>query len=292
MPKHARSSEWDRVIGNLNNHPSNIQGAYLSFHFAVIFIAHRTFHRFMKHSVTPMHCGTFSLDMDTLAVGVDPGTEVAAPSISYLVEGPSAVEPLLVDTSFGDVDREAERWPELAPRRPPGHTVASQLEARGYTTDDIRTVVLSHLDWDHCGNLDQFEQATVYVQGAELEGRRAALESMAHEPAWTRADLVELDGETELTRGLVAFPTPGHTVGHQSLAVETAEGTTVVAADAVLTFDNLDDRTGEPVTRGVVYHDEDAWWRSAEAVVERADVILPGHEWAILDGTPPNDAPR
>lgn len=246
----------------------------------------------MTHTVTPMHCGTLSLDMDILAVGVDPGTEVAAPSISYLVEGPSAVEPLLVDTSFGDVIREAERWPERDPRRPAGHTVASQLEARGYATDDIRTVVLSHLDWDHCGNLDQFEQATVYVQRAELEGRRAALDTMNHEPAWARADLVELDGETELAQGLVAFQTPGHTVGHQSLAVETAEGTTVVAADAVLTFENLDNRTGEPVTRGVVFHDEDTWWRSAEAVVERADVILPGHEWAILDVTPPDDAPR
>lgn len=246
----------------------------------------------MSHTVTPMHCGTFSLDMDILALGVDPGTQVPAPSISYLVEGPSAVEPLLVDTSFGDVDREAERWPELAPRRPAGHNVASQLEARGYATDDIQTVVLSHLDWDHSGNLDQFEQAPVYVQRAELEDRRATLDSMNYEPSWTDADLVELDGETELAPGLVPFPTPGHTVGHQSLAVETAEGTTVVAADAVLTFENLDERTGEPITRGVVYYDEEAWWRSAEAVAERADVVLPGHEWAILDVTPPEDVPR
>lgn len=49
--------------------------------------------------------------------------------------------------------------------------------------------------------------------------------------------------------------------------------------------------TVQPVTRGVVYGDEDDWWRSAEAVVKRADVVLPGHEWAILDVTPPDVAP-
>lgn len=240
--------------------------------------------------MTPLHAGTLSLDMDVLAVGVDPGTVVAAPAIAYLVEGPSGVEPLLVDVSFGDGDRVAERWGEYEPRQPPGGGLEAQLAARGYATDDVETVVLSHLDWDHCENLAPFAGADVLVQRAELEARRASLDP-DDEPAWTRIDLTPLDGETELAPGLVAFPTPGHTVGHQSLAVETAGGTTVAAADAVICFANLDDRTGEPVTRGVVFHDEDAWFRSAEAVVERADTVLPGHEWAVLDVTPPDDAP-
>lgn len=31
------------------------------------------------------------------------------------------------------------------------------------------------------------------------------------------------------------------------------------------------------------------WWQSAQEVAARADEVLPGHEWAILDTDPPDD---
>lgn len=251
----------------------------------------------MEHTVTPMHCGTLVIDKgEIMTVGVDAGTDVAIPSISFLIEGESDVEPMIVDTSFGDIDLMAHWHPDFQWRRPHGHTVTERLDARGYAPTDIETVVLSHLDTDHCCNLDQFTHADMYVQRAEAVDRFEDFDPEDvglpedWEPPWADVDLTSLDGESELAPGLVLFPTPGHTIGHQSLEVETADGTTVVAVDAVPLFENLDDQTGEPVVRNMVTGDESDWWTSAEEVVERADILLPGHEWDILDVQTPADA--
>lgn len=245
----------------------------------------------MEHTVTPLHCGTLLLDKgDVLTRGVDTGVVVATPSISFLVEGPSEIEPVLVDTSFGDVELMAERWPAYPCRRPPGRSITDQLGANGYSPDDIETVVLSHLDWDHCYNLDLFTHADVYVQRTEVEERYADGFPMEWDAPWSAVELTFLDGETELAPGIVAFHTPGHQVGHQSLEVSTADGTTVIAADAIPTFENLEPSDdGAFIPGGINVSDED-WWRSAREIVDRADVILPGHEWGILDVEPPDDA--
>jgi glyoxylase-like metal-dependent hydrolase (beta-lactamase superfamily II) len=42
-----------------------------------------------------------------------------------------------------------------------------------------------------------------------------------------------LDGEIEVAPGLRLIPTPGHTAGHQSLVLDAAEGTVVLAGQAV-----------------------------------------------------------
>ena len=44
-------------------------------------------------------------------------------------------------------------------------------------------------------------------------------------------------GAHDLRDGIRMIPTPGHTAGHQSLLVETAEGPTVLAGQAVYSVD-------------------------------------------------------
>jgi glyoxylase-like metal-dependent hydrolase (beta-lactamase superfamily II) len=253
----------------------------------------------MDHAVTPLHCGTVTLDKSILTTQVDSGVAVAAPSICYLIEGPSAAEPILVDTSFGDVERMAELQPAFDCRRPHGHTVENRLNAHGYEVGDVETVVLTHLHWDHCYNLGRFEAtAEIRVSRAELEYAVAPYpmhaagydaKSLGRVPPWLDVHLDPLEGEVDLAPGVTVFPTPGHTVGHVSLAVETADGTTVVAADAVPTFENLAGTADAPYVRGLAVNDFD-WWHSAREVDERADVVLPGHEWEILDVEAPPDA--
>ncbi len=240
----------------------------------------------MNATVTPRCCGSMTLDKSILVSG-DRGVEIEAPSLVYLIE---AAETLLVDTSFGDVEVMAELHPGFECRRSAGQTPEAVLDSEGYRPGDIDAVVLTHLDWDHCYNLELFEDAEVYVQRRELEyaiapypthAERYEAKSLGREPPWLTVDLTPLDGETRLCRGVTAFPTPGHTVGHQSLAVETDEGTTVVAADAVPTFENLADG----LRRGLAMNDLE-WWQSAREVRERADRVLPGHEWGIVDEGP------
>ena len=241
----------------------------------------------MTPTVTPRCCGSLTLDKSVL-VSSERGVEIEAPSVVYLVE---AEKTLLVDTSFGDLDLMADLHPGFDCRRGDGQTLVAALDAEGYRPGEIDAVVLSHLDWDHCYNLDLFEGAAVYVQRRELEyavapypmhAERYDAKSLGREPPWLSVDLTPLDGETELCPGVTAFPTPGHTPGHQSLAVESDAGTTLVAADAVPTYENFD---GSSFRRGLAMNDFE-WWESAGEVCDRGDRILPGHEWGIVDDGP------
>jgi glyoxylase-like metal-dependent hydrolase (beta-lactamase superfamily II) len=221
-------------------------------------------------------------------VAADAGTTVEAPSVVTLIE---AEETVLVDTSFGDPEAVGRRHPGFAVHREPGQSLRAVLGAEGYGPDDVDSVVLTHLDWDHCHNLRLFDEGTtVYVSERELAYARSPYPIHAdryedgHEQPWRRVELAPFDGETEICAGVTAFPTPGHTPGHASVAVETDGGTTVVAADAVPTLDNVRP-ADEPLSLGLAI-DEVAWYRSALAVRARADRIVPGHDWAVLEDGP------
>jgi len=244
----------------------------------------------MSPRVTPLCCGSIAMDAGVLVAGAS--GRIEAPSTAFLIE---AAETILVDTSFGDPERATERHPGFECHRPPDQRVDRALDAAGYDPADVDTVVFTHLDWDHCHALDRFPSSTEFVvQRAEVayatdpyppHAVRYETGTSKGDPPWTGRDLTPIEGETELCPGVVAFPTPGHTVGHQSIAVETEAGTTVVAADAVPTFRNVDRDVGEPRRLGGAI-DEVAWWESASEVLDRGDAILPGHEWEILDATP------
>jgi N-acyl homoserine lactone hydrolase len=93
-----------------------------------------------------------------------------------------------------------------------------------------------------------------------------------------------LEGESELLPGITVFPTPGHSPGHQSVAVNTEGGVHVIAGDAVFSYDNL-----EPADDNLKFTimgrfmDIVASWRSMEEIVRRADVVLPGHDIRVMD---------
>jgi len=244
----------------------------------------------MTPTVTPCCAGSLTMDASVLVEGRT-GT-IEAPSIVYLID---AEETLLVDTSFGDPGLMGDRHPGYECHRTADQELDTLLANAGYGPADIDGVVLSHLDWDHCYNLDLFDADTdVYVQRRELEyaiapypmhAERYEAKALGREPPWLTVDLTPIEGETELCAGVTAVPTPGHTVGHQSVVVEEGDETTVVAVDAVPTFDNVTDDPSAPLRRGLAMN-EFEWRESALDVLDRADRLLPGHEWGILDAEP------
>ena len=241
-------------------------------------------------TVTPLCCGSMTFDKSVLVAG-HTGVEIEAPSIVYLIE---AEETVLVDTSFGDPDLMEERHPGFGCHRDPDQELDAVLASEGYDPGDVDTVVLSHLDWDHCYNPDRFEEARILASRRELEyaiapypmhANRYEAKSLGRQPPWLAVDVTPIEGETRICEGVTAFPTPGHTVGHQSLAVDTGDGTTVVAVDAIPTYRNLEGTSTAPFVPGLAM-DEFDWWESAHEVAARGDRILPGHEWGILDSGP------
>jgi len=148
-----------------------------------------------------------------------PATETGgAPRIesinAYLVRHANGV--LLFDTGMGS-------HPEVDAHYQP---VRRPLDL---APSEVDIVVNCHLHFDHCGANPRFAGTPIFVQRAELE--------LAHGVDYTLPELVDftgaayevLDGEAEIWPGVWVIATPGHTPGHQSLAVRRSDGTVVLA---------------------------------------------------------------
>jgi glyoxylase-like metal-dependent hydrolase (beta-lactamase superfamily II) len=153
------------------------------------------------------------------------------------------------------------RW-TLRPRFALEESALTQVLARGFVPEDVRHIVLTHLDVDHAGGLQDFPAATVHLHAPEYasgnEGRadpRYDAKLWRHVANWEHYDA---HGETwfglsavrEL-RGLanlLLVPLAGHTRGHAGVAVETRDGWLLHAGDAYLEPVELDGAQAAPWT--------------------------------------------
>jgi N-acyl homoserine lactone hydrolase len=114
-----------------------------------------------------------------------------------------------------------------------------QLAAAGYAPGDITYFALSHYHSDHTGNANAFAAATWIVQRAEREYMFADSPEGIIQPATydalRNATTKLLDNEDFDVFGdgtVVVMATPGHTPGHQVVAVKLANrGTVVLGGD-------------------------------------------------------------
>ena len=114
----------------------------------------------------------------------------------------------LVDTGFGtdDVRQAKQRLGGqfvmgMRPALDASECAVHQIERLGFQREDVRHVVLTHLDLDHAGGLPDFPQATVHVHAKEhaaaleprgfFERRRYRAVHWAHAPRWRLYDAEE-----------------------------------------------------------------------------------------------------
>jgi glyoxylase-like metal-dependent hydrolase (beta-lactamase superfamily II) len=114
-----------------------------------------------------------------------------------------------------------------------------QLAAAGYAPRDITYFALSHFHSDHTGNANEFASATWIVQKAERDYMFAEDPQGIIQPATysglrnarTRV-LNDEDFDVFGDGSVVVMAAPGHTPGHQVVAVKLASrGTVVLAGD-------------------------------------------------------------
>ncbi len=174
---------------------------------------------------------------------------------------------ILVDTGFGLGDvcdpraRLGARFLSTnAPDLRESLTAVRQLEALGYRPEDVRHIVMTHLDLDHAGGIEDFPEARVHVLLAEQEAalhRRTRLDRMRYRPQqWggTRARwhaYVPGEGETwfgfsavraleGLSDEIALVPLVGHTLGHAGVAVHEDAGWLLLAGDAYFWHGEMD----------------------------------------------------
>lgn len=126
-------------------------------------------------------------------------------------------------------------------RMTPEQAIPAQLEALGVDARAIRTVVMTHLHYDHASGVGQFPGATFVVakreweaatrQGA-LHGYRTRQFDYAFDWRTLDYDRVDVDSFASFGRSFDLFgdgsirllSTPGHSPGHQSLVLRLGGG--------------------------------------------------------------------
>lgn len=212
-----------------------------------------------------LNCGTFCPPAKKLINGTGGLLESSFLSCHcLLIETGDGL--VLVDTGLGlaDLEHPAQRigptWTTLMrPQMDPMQSAIRQVEALGFYADDVRHLVMTHLDFDHAGGLPDFPRAEVHIFEDEFqiamnprtpkERFRYKPQHFAHDPAWVRYEVegdrwfgfdavrALSDGETDI----LLIPLTGHTLGHCGVAVRTSEGWLLHAGDAYFCHNEITD---------------------------------------------------
>ncbi len=117
--------------------------------------------------------------------------------------------------------------------------VVDALKKHGLSPEDIDLVIYTHLHNDHAGNCDIFPDAKHIFQKDEWVNLVHPLPTQKVRrdydqgiiPKLENLNTYHIDGDMEIVNGLTVYKTPGHTLGHQILSVETGEGKRVLIGD-------------------------------------------------------------
>ena len=248
----------------------------------------------------PLDLGTSITDQSENTLRTGMGTKLTGAFLAwYLTDG---THKIMVDAGLPSLEIAKKYHPYTSPIIRDDQTMEAALAKLGVKPDDIELMCLTHLHWDHCGNMPLFKNAKFYVSKTELQfavdpcpNLWSAFESHQHTgeiPPYLRVlpqiQTIKME-ETEILPGITMFPTPGHTPGSMAVAVETTDGTYVLSGDAVACYQNIQGNPAKgwkyfPIG---IYTNMIEVWDSLAAIHKKAnykiDHIFPGHDTKILE---------
>lgn len=163
---------------------------------------------------------------------------------------------ILVDSGFGVEDLSNPK--RLGPMTPffrlqqnEAGTALRQIEKMGFKREDIKHIILTHLDMDHAGGITDFPEATIHIFRPEIEAAEHPKGFMEreryrkchfdHSPKWAVYDMLSgndwfglecIKGLKNIPEEIILIPLTGHTRGHCGVAIKLESGWLLHAGDA------------------------------------------------------------
>lgn len=167
------------------------------------------------------------------------------------------------------------------------------LKLMGVDAATVEDVIITHLHWDHVGNVGLFPRARIHVQDREMQyatGRYMQYPAFRH--AYELDHVLEMvravyadrtvfhDGDQELAPGLSVHFIGGHTMGLQSVRVWTRRGWVVLASDASHLYPNMELSRPFPI----VFHVGEMLegHKKLRRLASSADHVIPGHDPDVM----------
>jgi glyoxylase-like metal-dependent hydrolase (beta-lactamase superfamily II) len=194
---------------------------------------------------------------------------------------------ILVDTGFNEVAaKERSRKLTLNP--------VDALARFGVRADEIADVIVTHLHYDHAGNLDRFPNARFHLQDKEMHyatGRCMCFGTLRHPFSVEDVTLMVRhvyservtfhNGEGEVAPGVTLHRVGGHSDGLQVVRVPTERGPVVLASDAAHYYANMHRRS----PFAIVYNIGDMFdaWNIVNRLAGHPDRAIPGHDPLVCE---------
>lgn len=175
------------------------------------------------------------------------------------------------------------------------------LAELGIERATVPYVIVTHLHYDHVGNLEKFPTATFIVQDDEMAFWTGRYANRAHFRSIVEVeDVIHLvrenfagrvrfvDGSEEIVPGITVHRVGGHAAGLQIVRVKTERGSVVLASDATHFYANIE----EDRPFGVVT-DLRQMYSAFDLVRSLADSpehVIPGHDPQVMEKFPPAKA--
>lgn len=174
------------------------------------------------------------------------------------------------------------------------------LRLVGMEADSVQHVIITHLHYDHAGNLARFPKAHFHLQETEMQhacGRHMGDPFNSH--PYECEDVVDMvrlnfagrvsfyDGPVDLAPGIQLIPTGGHTPGMQFVRVHTQRGWVVLASDTSHFYENIE--SGRPFPGLCFVPGVISGFRAVRAAADSPAHIIPGHDPLVMKRYP---APR
>lgn len=167
------------------------------------------------------------------------------------------------------------------------------LAAFDIAPQQVKDVIVTHLHYDHAGNLDLLPNARIHIQERELQYATGchmckplfrgafAVEDVVQVVRAVYADRVSFcQGQTAIAPGIETHLIGGHTNGLQVVRVHTRRGWVVLASDASHYYENMERQAPYPI----VFHVGDmvAGWDSIARLADSPGHVVPGHDPQVL----------
>jgi len=246
-------------------------------------------------------------DLSFAVKGCPVGTTIEGPCYSYLIEGPN-IPPMLVDTGVTENNLAILERVSMWCTQTEKQKYEYQLDKLGYTPDDIKIILHTHLHVDHAGNDHLFKKAKIILARQELMWAASGIQGEMYpkeyvvyfvEQIYVPGRMRLLDGNAEIAPGIVCEMAGGHTPGSMVIKVNTKDGLAIICGDIIYN-EYLQTRKLKMVPDIEAQHEigdgieafgdwpPGNYWNLLDArwyvqkVLREADIVLPSHDNMVV----------
>lgn len=236
-------------------------------------------------TIRPLRLGTIRRKKENMAYKCGVTDAIDFPLISFYLEGSG--HKIIVDT--GGPPPDGMRWQPYF--RTENESLDEALHTIGVLPEEVDTVILTHLHWDHASSNHLFPKARFIVQKKEYDyliAPEPKIKAGYDLDLLLKTEYELVDGDSSVISGISVVLAPGHSAGMQCVVVETRVGKYILGGDLITLFENWE---AEPHIPSGIFSDLNLMMESLGKIDRIHGTVLPGHDQEVFNLStiyPPN----